>query len=198
MRRSLAWLVAVPLMLVGSQAAHVLAFRLVYPNAGVRLRELLQTGHSYESFLPLLLGLAASVTVVSLLVSTFDAAHGRPQRALPAWAFALLPLVGFTVQEHLERFLASGAVPWHEFAAPTFLPGLALELPFGLLAYLVARFLLRVAERAGRAFDVSLSPTRARLAQVAVAVPMHMTDPPRPAPISLGLAKRGPPLLLGV
>ena len=38
MRRSLAWLVAVPLMLAGSQLAHAVAYRLVYPQAHERLR----------------------------------------------------------------------------------------------------------------------------------------------------------------
>ena len=97
-----------------------------------------------------MLALGATATALSLVVSAADAARGRSQRALPAWAFALLPLVGFTLQEHLERWLASGVLPWHEFAAPTFLPGLALQLPFGLLAYLAARLLLRAAEDAGR------------------------------------------------
>ena len=197
MRRSLAWLVAVPLMLVGSQAAHVLAFRLVYPDTGVRLRQLVETGHSYLDFLPFVLGLGASVTVLSLLVSVFDGARGRSQRALPAWTFALLPLGGFTVQEHLERWLASGAMPWHEFAAPTFLPGLALQLPFGLAAYLAARFLLRVAERAGRALGAS-TPVRPRLSPAALVAPVSVSQPPRATPISLALAKRGPPLALSV
>ena len=47
MRRGLVWGVAVPLMLAGSLTAHVLAYRLVYPEAHVRLRTLLATGHSY-------------------------------------------------------------------------------------------------------------------------------------------------------
>ena len=46
-RRLAAWLLSFPLMVVGSQGAHVLAYRLVYPNAHLRLGELLATGHSY-------------------------------------------------------------------------------------------------------------------------------------------------------
>ena len=41
-------------------------------------------------------------------------------------------------------------VLWHAFAGPTFLPGLALQLPFALLAYVAARLLLRAAVRLGR------------------------------------------------
>jgi hypothetical protein len=36
-RRSLTWLFALPLVLAGSQVAHVVAYRWVYPSSGVRL-----------------------------------------------------------------------------------------------------------------------------------------------------------------
>ena len=125
-----------------------------------------------------------------------DAARGRRARPLPAWAFALLPLVGFAVQEHVERWLYSGVVPWHEALAPTFLPGLALELPFAALAYLAARLLLRTAERLGRALAPA-APPRPR-AVLPLPVPVAAVLPPHPPLVSRGLAKRGPPLLLGV
>jgi hypothetical protein len=196
MRRSLAWLVAVPLMLAGSQAAHVLAYRWVYPEAGVRLAALVQSGHGYMSLLPFVFGAAAAVTALSLVVTAADAARGRRLRALPAWAFALLPPLGFAVQEHLERWLYSGVVPWHEFAAPTFLPGLALQLPFAALAYLVARFLLRTAERVGRVLAAP-EPARPRPRPLPASRPALAPLAVRPPVISRRLAKRGPPLLLG-
>ena len=170
MRRSLAWLVAVPLIIAGSQAAHVLTYRWVYPVAHVRLHELVASGHDYMSLMPLVLGIAGAVTALSLALSAVDAARGRTQRALPAWAFALLPLVAFTVQEHLERWLASGVFPWHAAAEPTFLPGLALQLPFGLVAYLAARLLLRAAEGVGRALVQPAAP-RPRFVPVPISAP---------------------------
>jgi hypothetical protein len=196
MRRSLAWLVALPLMLAGSQTAHVLAYRWIYPQAHVRLHVLVETGHGYMTFLPFALGAAGAVTVLSLLASTADAARGRKPHPLPAWAFALLPLVGFTLQEYLERWLALGAFPWHAAAAPTFLPGLVLQLPFGVLAYLAAWFLLRAAERVGRAL-APVAERRRRKAAPVVAPPSRGPMLPRLPLISCGLAKRGPPLLLG-
>src|SRR5579871_4747634 len=133
MRRGLAWLVAVPLLVSGSQVAHVLAYRLVYPDAGVRLGALVRSGHGYMSLLPLALGAAAAVTLVSLALAVADAARGRRVRPLPPWAFALLPLLAWTAQEVLERRLASGLAPWHALAAPTFVPGLLLQLPLAAL-----------------------------------------------------------------
>jgi hypothetical protein len=197
MRRSLVWLVAVPLMLAGSQAAHVLAYRWVYPEAGVRLSALVSSGHGYMSLLPFVCAAAGAITVLSLAIAALDASRGRTGGALPAWAFALLPPLGFAAQEHLERWLYSGVVPWHEFAAPTFLPGLLLQLPFAALAYLVARLLLRTAERIGRAV-ARPAPSSPRLAPLPVPAPAAALLPPRPPLISRGLAKRGPPLLLGV
>jgi hypothetical protein len=194
MRRSLAWLVAVPLMLVGSEAAHALAYRFAYPDLHVRVQALLVTGHGYLRWLPLAFGVVAAVVALSLFVTAVDAACGRAPRGLPAWAFALLPPVAFVVQEHLERLLHTGVFPWQEFGTPTFVPGLAFQLPFALLAYVIARLLLRTAEHAGRAV-ARVAPPRPRLTAIVLAAPAAEPPLPRAAVISIGLAKRGPPLL---
>ncbi|MFL5911819.1 MAG: hypothetical protein ACJ768_14750 [Gaiellaceae bacterium] len=153
MRRGAAWLTAVPLMLGGSQLAHALAYRLAYPQAHVRVLHMLATGHSYFTRVPLVLAAAGACLLVSLAVTACDAARGRPARALPAWAFALLPPLAFALQELLELSLHTGTFAWHVVLAPTFAPGLLLQLPFALLMYLVARLLLRAAERIGRALQ---------------------------------------------
>jgi hypothetical protein len=151
MRRGAAWLTAVPLMLGGSQLAHALAYRLAYPQAHVRVLHMLATGHSYYTRLPLGLAAAGACLLISLVVTACDAARARPMRALPAWAFALLPPVAFALQELLELSLHSGTFAWHVLLAPTFAPGLLLQLPVALLMYVVARVLLRAAERIGQA-----------------------------------------------
>lgn len=196
MRRSLAWLVAVPLMLAGSQVAHVLAYRIVYPQASVRLSDLVETGHGYMSALPLALGMAGAVVALSLLASVADAARGRGVRPLPVWAFALLPVVGFGLQEYLERWLAWGFFPWYAGAQPTFMVGIALQVPFGGVTYLAARFLLRSAKRLGRRLG-RVSPPRLRLAPVSLLAPVAPPLPPLSSLLSRRLGRRGPPLLAG-
>jgi hypothetical protein len=179
-------------MFAGSQTAHVFAYRLVYPDAQVRLRELVETGHGYMAYLPFALGFAGAVLVVSLLLAGLDAARGRLPGRLPSWAFALLPPVAFVVQEHVERWLHSGLVPWQAVLEPTFLPGLLLQLPFGLVAYLAARLLLGTAVRLGRVL-ASPPPPRARpVASKRLARPDP--QPPRRSPLACREAKRGPPL----
>jgi hypothetical protein len=167
-RRGLIWALTLPLLLGGIEAAHALAYRLVYPQLHARV--LLATGHAYLAWLPLLLGVSGALALVALVAAGIDAAHGRSPRDLPAWAFAVVPPVAFVLQEVLELSLHLGTFGWRAVLAPTFFPGLALQLPLALLAYVAARLLLRTAERLGRA----LAPVRlAPLLELAAAVPLE-------------------------
>lgn len=191
MRRSLTWLFALPLVLAGSQVAHVLAYRWVYPSSHVRVHALLSTGHGYMDQLPLVFGIGAAIAVASLMATVVDVARGRSLHRLPAWAFALLPVLTFVVQEILERSLHTGTFVWQAVESPTFLPGLALQLPFGAVAFVVARLLLRTAKAVGRL----IGGVRAR---TACRAPRRLRFPsavrlPRPAPLAARAAGRAPP-----
>jgi hypothetical protein len=195
MRRRLTWLVALPLLVAGSQAAHALAYRLVYPGVRVRSQALLVSGHGYLDRLPLVLGVGCAVAFVALAVAALDAARGRPARGLPPWAFALLAPVAFALQELLELSFHTGTVAWQAAIAPTFLPGLLLQLPFALLAWLAARLLLRAATNAGRA--LALRPPSHPLVPHVASAPTSIVGP-RTRVLAERLAKRGPPLLVAV
>jgi hypothetical protein len=195
MRRSLTWLVAVPLLVAGSQAAHVLTYRLVYPGTSIRVHALALSGHGYLDRLPLALGVGLAIALVALVVAVLDASRGRQARALPAWAFGVLAPLAFALQEILELSLHSGTFAWHAVAAPTFLPGLALQLPFALLAWLAARLLLQAAGRAGRA--LTSRPPTGGVVSLLLLAPLGATLP-RARPLASRLAKRGPPLPVGV
>jgi hypothetical protein len=160
MRRSAAWLAAAPLMLGGSQLAHAVAYRIAYPQAHVRVLHMLATGHSYFTRGPMVAAAAGACLLVSLAFAVLDAARGRPPRGLPAAAFALLPPFAFALQEVLELSLHTGTFAWRAVLAPTFVPGLLLQLPFALLAYLVARVLLRAAASIGRALAGAVPASR--------------------------------------
>jgi hypothetical protein len=151
-RRGLAWLLALPLMTVGSLAAHELAYRLVEPRTGERADLLGGTGHAYLEAAPFLLGTAGAFLVAGLLALARNAWRGGRAHVPAAWPVALLPVLGFAVQEHAER--VGSDVSWLTAATePTFAVGLALQLPFALLALLAARWLGRAAEAAGRALQ---------------------------------------------
>lgn len=140
-RRRSAWLVSLPLVVLGSLLAHQLAYLIV---AGAHADALLaETGHGYLEQLPTGAVLALVCLVLGLLLAGADRARARAGTAIPAWLIALVPLMGFALQEHVERFAHNGAVPWGAALDATFLVGLALQLPFAALAFLIARALLR-------------------------------------------------------
>jgi hypothetical protein len=151
-RRTAAWLLSLPLMVAGTQVAHVLAYDLVYPNAHVRLSALLASGHGYmagtHGYLPMLLGIAGALDVVAVGWVFAGSVRRSLQRPVPAWAFALLPLLCYSLQELIERWLAGASAPWWMVLQPTFRTGVALQLPFALVAFLLARMLLRAGANA--------------------------------------------------
>jgi len=193
-----AWLLSVPLMVVASQVAHVVAYRIVYPQAGVRLQMLIQTGHQYmlggyRGYLPLLVGVGCAIELVGVLWIVFGSG-GRRTRPVPAWALGVLPPLAYVIQEVTERWLLPGAsFPWQLVYEPTFRVGLLLQLPFALLAAGIAYLLLRVAERVGALLSRERPPQSAPAPFVhrlrAISLPVVR-------PLAACHAERGPPVRL--
>jgi hypothetical protein len=190
-RRALTWLLALPLIVVGSQIAHGLAYWWAYPIADIRDAILAHTGHGYLGYAPMVLSLLAALELLVVVVLVWDSARGHAGRGLPPWVFLWLPIVGFVVQEHLERLITTGSFPWWAVEAPTFWRGLILQIPLGLAAYALARVLRRAAEavaavivrRRDRATSTRLAPARTWAAAAL----------PRTAPLALCAAGRAPP-----
>jgi hypothetical protein len=103
-------------------------------------------------------------------------------------------MIGFVVQEHLERAVTDGAFPLHLVTEPRFLLGLALQVPFALCALLVAAALLRAAVRLARALRTATAPRP--LAGWDGAVLFPCLDVPRRAALAAGYSERGPPFSL--
>jgi hypothetical protein len=196
--RGVAWLASIPLVVAGSQVAHWLAYWFVYPQAELRLRDLVATGHGYMlgpvGFLPLVLGAAGALELVAIGWAVACVVRRCPRAPVPAWAFALLPLVGFTLQECFERWLAGSSFPWWVVEQPTFRVGLLLQLPFALVAFLLARYLLRVADEVGRALR-AIAQQRLRLTDAGVSWSVRDVRSPRGAALANCHASRGPPVL---
>ena len=136
MRRHL-WLVMLPLLGAGTQGAASLLDRFApstYENA-----ELFSRSSPTHRLLPVVVAVGAAVLVFA--ASRF-ATTASPHRRHPGWAFALLPPLVFTLQEHVEYVAAHGHMPWTLVANPVFLAGLLLQLPFAVAAYAAARLLL--------------------------------------------------------
>jgi len=171
-----AWLLGLPLLAVAWLSAHALAYELVPTE---------EHGHGYLAQAPLFLTLCAATVSVALAARI----AGRRGRALPGWLAGALPLLGFAVQEHLERALALGGMPWGTAIEPVFLLGLVLQLPFAVAALLVARALTALADA------VTERPAaRPRFAARLASPRPAWTEPARVPVLARGWAGRAPPV----
>lgn len=123
-RRMLAWLLVTPLAAAGVLAAHALAYALTGTDPGPE--------HEYLVHAPQVVGLLVSLALLGLALQERSL---RPQSA--RWVAPLAPLA-FVCQEHLERFAHTGELPWL-LTTPTFLVGLALQLPVAVACVLLVR-----------------------------------------------------------
>jgi hypothetical protein len=127
-RRTLSWALALPLTAAGVLLSHEVAYRaLGAPSEGV---------HGYLAHAPQLIAVLGTVALATLVVES--RAESRS-----AWPFAAVALTAFAGQEHAERLVHTGELPWL-VTRPVFLLGLALQVPVALAVWLLARLLLRV------------------------------------------------------
>ncbi|MCY4085615.1 MAG: hypothetical protein OXG37_01695 [Actinomycetia bacterium] len=184
-----AWLLALPLIAASSQVAHWLAYRLAEPDAHARAHELAQTGHGYTGVLRLAVIVSLCLLVALLAANTRDALRGRARLRVERWPFVLVPVVGFAVQELVER-LAVGGEALGTIGHPAVLIGFALQLPIALAAYALGRLLLAASELIAVALQ---APPRERARRTPAA-----TIPAEPllasiSPLASCKTPRGPP-----
>lgn len=160
MRRLLAFLVCLPVSVMGILIAHQAGYTLLASDAQARAELLARTGHGYLGHLPIVVATLVALTLGSLVADVIGARRIRSTVPVRAWHFAAFAPVGFVLQEYLERIVFSGAVPLDAWHQPTMVVGVLMQLPVALFSWLLALALLRVAPRI----------------QVAIA------SPPRPRP----------------
>jgi len=170
MARTRVWLAVSPLVAVGVLASHWLAYRLTSTRAD-RL-------HAYLEHAPQLL-------LVLALVGLGCAGLGSRVRPPRTWTFPLVAVAIYVAQEHVERLLHGGGVPWL-LASPAFLLGLLLQLPIALVVWLIARRLLAALAEAPL--------RRPPLPRLLLAPTAPTTGPVHPARAA-AYRGRGPPLL---
>jgi hypothetical protein len=124
--RTRVWLVVSPVVAAGVLIAHSVAYRLTSTPT--------DPFHAY-------LGHAPQVLLLLAIAGIVVAALGRPRSAPPAHVFPVVALATYVVQEHVER-IVHGGVPLL-LTSPAFLVGLALQVPVALVAWGLARWLLR-------------------------------------------------------
>jgi hypothetical protein len=197
--RRAAWLISLPLAVASWLGAHCFAYWLVSPGAEHSMGIHTDRGHAYLGYTPALVIWGLALVLAGLVLCVGEALRGRRPSQPPLRLFALLPPVGFAVQEHLERLLGTGGIPHDLVTEPTFLVGLALQLPFALAALLFAYALHTLCFEFGRAVARTLAfPRPACLAPPSLLrspVPVTLIAP---SVLALGHGPRAPPLARGL
>lgn len=184
-QKRVAWLVSLPLSGGGMLLAHELAWQSAGHGAEA------EAGHGYLGYLGVFAALGAAALIVASITQLVRAAGGGDvARAPSAWVFAVVPVVGFVLQEHLEHLAVHRELEVSHFLSTPFLLGLALQLPFALGALLASRTVLRFVHDLARAIGTALTLSAPELARVVV--PLAIDLPLRPA-LALRHAGRAPP-----
>jgi hypothetical protein len=193
-RRNVVWLITLPLAIVGSQVAHAAGYRLA-TGEGDLAHVLASSGHGYLAYAPLALAVCAVFVVLALVRELVDAIGGDERASRPSvLVFSVLAPAIFVAQEHFERLAHDGVFPTSLLVEKTFLLGLALQVPFALVAYALARLLLR----ATRAAAGLLSSPRLVVLRLQSRWEHDDLWSPSGAATGLRLGPRGPPSALVV
>lgn len=187
------WLIAVPLMAAGAFAARAAAFVCVPPpggETGSETAEHLRAGASGVQW-SLVLGVVSALVVVGVLLQTAELLNGRRTRTASPWTFFVFPPLAFLGQEVAERVLHAEA-GFGSAALSHIALGLAMQLPFALLAFLLTFAVRAAATRLATVFkDTAMLPCAA---VPSPRVPHGNVGRPSCTLLALGHPQRGPPI----
>lgn len=176
-----AWLVGLPLLLLGSELGQWVLDRV---DSAAR-----RGGNSALAPSHIATPLFGISVVIGLVLVAWSPLTVRLSR----WLFASLPLCVFVAQEQMEYVIGHGTRPWTVGLHWWFVLGLLIQVPFVVLSYLAARMLIRVAARVfGRRRSAAV---RCQPGIVAVLEPAWETLPRRVRPPGDARFTRGPPVL---
>jgi hypothetical protein len=187
--------VALPLVVASWLGAHCLAYWLVSPGAEHRMGMHAEHGHAWLGYTSALALWGLAVVLAGLVLCVGAGLRGHRPSSPPLRLFAILPTLGFVVQEHVERLIGSGSVPADFVLEPTFLLGLALQLPFALAALLLTRALYAISFGLGRAIAGTTPAVGPLLRHGPQSPPLRPRSATLVSPslLALGHGQRAPP-----
>ena len=147
-RSNVAWLLSLPLSAAGMLLAHEFAWELAgheHPAGGE---------HGYLQYGAVFAAVITATVVVAATAQLVRGVSGVGIAGAPsARVFAIVPIIGFLLQEHLEHLVAERELEVTFFLSTPFLLGLALQLPFALAALILARLILGLVAGVARAVN---------------------------------------------
>jgi hypothetical protein len=155
-------LLSLPLVVVGALLGHAAGYSIAPSPQD-------HTLHGYLGYAPFL----AVVCLGLVGVAIAQRIRGRLAGSPAAWPFAVLPPLAFTLQELVER-LAAG-LPAGQLVEPAVVLGLLVQLPLAVIAFRIARLLLRCADAVSEILSAQRRP-----AAPAVLVPVRPLEPALP------------------
>jgi hypothetical protein len=185
------WVLFLPFAAAGWIGAHAAAYMIVAPHDGHRSRLLAESGHGYLGAVPVVLACAITLAVAGLVLAILEGLRGGSRVHVPVWPLVVVPPLGFAVQEHLERLIELGAFPLGAALEPTFVVGVALQLPLAIAALVLARALLALGHLIGLRLAARRSarrPAPPRSSRVPA-----WTRPRLLRPLATGHGQRAPP-----
>jgi hypothetical protein len=192
--RVAAGVIAIPLAIASWLGAHCLAYWLVPPGSEQQMGMHAEHGHAWLGYSPAVAIWGLAFVIAGLVLCVSAGLRGGRSTRPPVRIFALLPPAGFAVQEHAERLIASGSIPNDLIVEPTFLLGLALQLPFALMALLLTRALYAIGFGLGRVLTGELLlARRLRLRQPNLLCRPASVTLVGPSVLALGHGPRAPP-----
>jgi hypothetical protein len=187
-------------MVAGSVSAHAVGYRSFGAGApargpeegGAASERLAGVAHPLLTKLPILVGVVAAIALVTICVRIATRHRGRRATgASPGWFF-FLPFAALAFQELAERAIHGESFPFNPAHEPAFLVALLLQLPFGLIAFFLARALLAIGTRICQRLSGAAEVRRAHAGGTRVVLP-SVTVPHRPL-LTQGHSVRGPPM----
>ncbi|HEX2127019.1 MAG TPA: hypothetical protein VHF45_10725, partial [Thermoleophilaceae bacterium] len=152
-----AWLIPLPLAVTSWLGAHCLAYWLISPGGERHMGMHAADGHAYLGYTPAVALWGLALLLAGLVLCVWAGMRGGRLALPPVRLFFYLPPVGFALQEHIERLVGTGGVPPDLALEPTFVVGLALQLPFAVAALLLAHALGAIGFGVGREFSHRLA-----------------------------------------
>ena len=155
-RRRLPWALAVPLMVAGSLAAHLLGFMVVAArvsttvdgDGGAELAP--RVHHGYVTILPVLVGLVSALILVAVGLRIYRRVRRVSYKGASPASFLLLPMLAYALQEVAERLLHAESFLFNPAREPAFILALVLQVPFGIIAFFLGRALLGLGRKLAR------------------------------------------------